>query len=131
MSLKKTLGLTLVILSFFTNCSSNDDSSNNELIIYQEGNVKITLIDVSDSRCPTNMDCVWPGNGEVEMRIVKENETADFTLNTAGYINDNLDFPKNISILDVNIELLDLQPYPENGISYALEDYTISLDVTN
>ncbi len=131
MSLKKTLGLTLVILIFFSNCSNTDDSANDELIVYQEGNVMITLIDVSDSRCPTNVDCVWQGNAEVDMRIVKENETMDFTLNTAGFINENLDFPNSILILDLNIELLDLQPYPENGVSYTLEDYIISLEVSN
>lgn len=127
--MKKTLGFAVIILTLFFSCSENDELSNNESIIYQEGDVLITLIDIDDARCPINVNCVWEGNAEVGMRITKDNETMDFMLNTAGYINESSNFPTNTSIFDLNVELLDLQPYPEDGMDYTLEDYTVSISV--
>ena len=129
MNWNKTLGTLLIFLIIFFSCSTNDNLLSNELIIYQEGNIKITLIEVNDGRCPTNAECIWQGNSEVKMKIVKENETMDFTLNTAGYINDQLNYPDSISIFNLNIKLLDVQPYPELDSAFSLEDYTISLNV--
>ena len=127
--MKKALGFVVIILTFFFSCSENDELLNNESIIYQEGNVQITLIDIEDGRCPINDDCVWQGNAEVRMRITNESETKDFILNTAGSINESLDFPTSTSIFGINVELLDLQPYPEDGMEYTLEDYTLSISV--
>ena len=131
MSLNKTLRLVTFILALFTNCSNNEDATDNDFIIYQEGNTKITLLDVMDSRCPINANCVWEGNAEVSMRIEKDNETMDFSLNTAGNINNDLNYPTSTTIFDLFIELLDVQPYPEIDVTYTLEDYVISLNVTN
>ncbi len=129
----KELGFILLILILFFSCSESEPLNtkvvNNKPIIYQEGNIKITLLKINDDRCPTNLDCVWQGNAEVEMRITNDNETMDFILNTAGYVNESASFPTSTSIFDLSIALLDLQPYPEDGIVYDLEDYTVSINV--
>jgi hypothetical protein len=129
MNFKKALGLTLLIITFFLSCSNDDDSSDNESTIYQEGNITITLKKVEDGRCPTNINCVWSGNAEVKMTIANGDEAMDFTLNTAGYINEGLNFPTSASIFDLHIELIALQPYPEEGVPLSLEDYTVSIQV--
>lgn len=126
--MKKLIGFTLILTIFFS-CSKNDELSNDEFIIYQRENITISLIEINDSRCPINVNCVWQGNAEVVMRITNNDEAENFTLNTAGYINDDLDFPTNTSIFDLNIELIDLHPLPEDGIVYALEDYTVNINV--
>lgn len=134
MNLKKTLGFTLFLLIFLSNCSisnDSDDSTNNNLVIYQEGNTTITLLNVEDSRCPTNVNCVWQGNGSVEMRIDKDNETENFTLNTLGELNGGINYPTSTIVLDLNIELIDLEPYPDGNTSYSLQDYTVILEVTD
>lgn len=129
MNFNKALGLTLLVITFFFSCSTNDDSSDNDSIIYQEGNITITLKKIDDGRCPTSVNCVWAGNAEVKMIIANEGEAMDFTLNTAGYINDGLNFPTSVSIFDLHIELVALQPYPEGDSPLPLEDYTVSINV--
>ena len=129
MNFNKALGLTLLIITFFFSCSNDDDSSGNKSTIYQEGNITITLKKINDGRCPTNINCLWVGNAEVIMTITNENEIMDLTLNTAGYINEQLNFPTSTSIFDLDIELVALQPYPEDGVPLTLEDYTVSINV--
>ncbi|MEP0262994.1 hypothetical protein [Dokdonia sp.] len=129
MNFNKAIGITLLIITFFFSCSNDDDSSGNESIIYQEGNITITLKKIDDGRCPSNINCVWGGNAEVKMTIANEDESMDFTLNTAGYINEGLNFPTSASIFDLHIELIALQPYPEETVPLPLEDYTVSIQV--
>lgn len=129
--MKKALRFTVIILTLFFSCSEseNDELLNDTSIIYQEGNIVITLIDINDSRCPLNSNCIWQGNAEVAMRITNGEETMDFTLNTAGDINENYNFPSSTSIFDVTIKLLDLQPYPESDNQDTLEDYSVNIEV--
>ncbi len=129
MNFNKALGFTLLIAIFFLSCSTDDGSSDNESVIYQEGNITITLKNIDDDRCPTNINCVWAGNAEVKMTITNEDETMDFGLNTAGFINNELNFPTSASIFDLHIELIALQPLPEEGVPLSLEDYTVSIQV--
>ena len=119
----------MIISTLIFSCSEDDESLNNESIIYKEGNVLITLLDVDDERCPTNVDCVWQGNAEVEMKITNGNETMDFKLNTAGFINEDANFPTSTSIFDLNIELLNLEPYPEDNKQIPIDEYDIIISV--
>ena len=123
------LGFVMIISTLIFSCSEDDESLNNESIIYKEGNVLITLLDVDDERCPTNVDCVWQGNAEVEMKITNANETMDFKLNTAGFINEDANFPTSTSIFDLNIELLNLEPYPEDNKQIPIDEYDIIISV--
>ena len=127
--MKKALGFAMIISTFIFSCSEDDKPLNNESIIYQEENILITLVDIDDERCPTNVDCVWQGNAEVEMKITNGDETTDFKLNTAGFINENANFPTGISIFDLNIELLNLQPYPEDTNQIPTDEYDVIISV--
>jgi hypothetical protein len=37
---------------------------------------------VSDSRCPVNVDCVWAGDAELELRVFKGKQNQKLTLHT-------------------------------------------------
>jgi len=113
-----------------TTANDEDELPNEELIVYEEGNIIITLINITDNRCPTNVNCFVQGNAIVDLRIFNGNETMDFTLNTAGEINSGYSFPTNATVFDLNIELEDLQPLPlDDNTEIPLEDYTIRLSV--
>ena len=73
---------------------------------------------VGDSRCPQGVVCVWAGNAEVILEVLK-NEIA---LNTI------LD-PKEQVVGDYNIQLRDVLPYPKAGEEIKPEDYSIKIVV--
>lgn len=72
----------LVMASFFlmaTQCEKEDQ----DIIIYDFNGVTVLLIDVRDSRCPSDVTCVWEGNAEVDMTLMFDNKEEAFTLHTA------------------------------------------------
>lgn len=130
MNLIKRFGFSSLMFICFSNCTNLDDNTINDIVIYQDQNTTITLLSVEDNRCPTEVICWWQGNAAIDMRIEKDNETSYFTLNTAGEIYAGINYFESISILDLNIELVDLQPYPEEeDTTYSLYEYNVDLEV--
>lgn len=73
----KPIYLMIVIVVFFTGCNkSGVDKNNNELLLFKESmpindipSATLTFFDVSDSRCPKNVQCVWAGNATVDLLL--------------------------------------------------------------
>ena len=65
---------------------------------------------LNDSRCPTNVVCVWEGNAEVRFVFTVDSAQTDFTLNTHG----GGSFNSDTMIHGYEIRLLELWPYPED-----------------
>lgn len=75
-----------------------------------ENQISIRMDSVlSDSRCPSNVICVWEGNAEVRFIFTEENLQTGFVLNTHGGSKFNTD----TIISGYQIRLLNLSPYPE------------------
>lgn len=82
--------------------------------------VLVEFVDVlEDSRCPSNVVCVWAGNGKVRLKV--ENDV--IMLNT--YLD-----PKDTTIADLDVQLLNLAPYPEHPRQFEKNDYRIRLLIT-
>ncbi len=64
---------------------------------------------LNDSRCPSNVQCVWEGNAEVRFLFTVDSIRTDFVLNTHG----RMQFNSDTVIGGYCIKLLDLSPYPE------------------
>jgi hypothetical protein len=80
-------------------------------------NFSIEFVDVlEDSRCSSNVTCIWAGNGKVQLRF----NTDDIQLNT--YLE-----PQEMNLDEVNISLLSLDPYPEHPHQFDKEDYKVRL----
>lgn len=90
----------------------------------RESGLEITFNKVvEDSRCPKGVECVWAGNGKVEVTIhFPGSEDRVQELNT------NLD-PKEIEAGVYRIQLLELQPYPVENQEILSEQYRIKLVV--
>jgi hypothetical protein len=65
---------------------------------------------LNDSRCPTNVQCVWEGNAEIRFLFKVDSIQSDFVLNTHG----GSPFNSDTIIGGYSIKLLDLSPYPED-----------------
>lgn len=92
--------------------------------VCKSGAIEILLLDVHDSRCPSDTDCIWEGNASVSLRMIKGSEMVDFSLNT------HSDFTQDTTVLQRHVELLSVKPYPKSDKTYSLEDYRVKLKVT-
>ncbi|HEX4957327.1 MAG TPA: hypothetical protein VFV46_04065 [Lacibacter sp.] len=95
-----------------TACTPNDE-------------VCIDFVNVSgDSRCPSNVMCIWQGVAEVNL-VLKYNQTDyPFTLNTI----DHLQYKKDTVLQGYTIQLEQLNPYPD-GRPINSRDYVVQLKV--
>jgi hypothetical protein len=58
-----------------------------------------------DSRCPSNVVCVWEGNGQVALTLSTPGDARETLLNTASE-------PRRIEFAGIAIALASLAPYP-------------------
>ncbi len=81
------------------------------------------LIDVEDSRCPPDANCVWAGNAKVKFTIAKgKSAEKTFELNSA------VD-PKSITFEGYEIAFKDLSPTPKSTDTKPIK-YLVKLTVT-
>lgn len=71
------------------------------------GVMRLVFVGVNeDSRCPSDVVCIWAGNAAVEIGVwYGMGPTARFVLNTIGD-------PDSVEVGGYRIALIDLQPYP-------------------
>lgn len=82
-------------------------------------NLTFWFYDIEDSRCPSDVTCVW--EGEVKVMIHIRNQTHKISAQ----------FTPNHSVTYIqpyNITLTDIQPYP---VSTEKADYTATLEIQN
>lgn len=86
---------------------------------------RVAFLEVSaDSRCPTDVVCVWAGNAAVEIGLrVGMGPTHPFTLNT-------LVNPTSVDFAGYRVTLLALSPQPTSTSRIPPDEYRASLQVT-
>ena len=85
-----------------------------------QNGVKLTITNVQESRCPSDVTCVWEGEAKVEIEFISPFEE---TIELSTY-DDLIDTVSNYSI-----ELLDVLPYPVSTHTTELDDYTVILKI--
>ncbi|QKD81133.1 hypothetical protein HPC62_02135 [Thermoleptolyngbya sichuanensis A183] len=78
-----------------------------------------------DSRCPSDVTCVWPGQAEVIVTLSQPGQPAQDLLLTQR----PGDEAAARSVNGLTVKLIDLLPYPTTGPS-SPADYTVTLLVT-
>ncbi len=79
-----------------------------------------------DSRCPSNVNCVWAGNAEVVLEWIVDKCPTTVTLNThasSGTANES-------KVGGYRVKLIKLEPYPHSEKKISPSDYTATLFVT-
>lgn len=94
-----------------------------QTVMFEEGKIKIKFIDVSDSRCPSGVQCIWAGQVRVALNVdYPENNSQKIDLILGAGASD-----ENSKIIGgYTIKLLNVEPYP-NGAEIEKSDYTASL----
>lgn len=135
--MKNVLAILLAILSY--GCSNNDhdviipyDLKVDENVILENGNClkivdkeyEICLTSINDSRCPSNVVCVWEGDAEVEFNFKSNSENKIFKLHT------NDKFQQDTIINNLKIKLLNVFPYPNSNNPIDQIDYSVELSIS-
>jgi hypothetical protein len=93
----------------------------------QPDNLKITFTSlIEDSRCPTEVVCVWEGRAVVGLTFTKGNETVIDSLAT---ISSAPTPPDTTMVFGRKVKLLEVTPYPQNTAPVPHGDYKVKLVV--
>lgn len=96
----------------------------------QDGKVRLRFDQVlEDSRCPAKTFCVWTGQARLQLSAWSSGSPAEvFELST---LRKNMEPGDTYTYKDLRIELLSVDPYPENPREVIpTEDYQLTLLVT-
>lgn len=80
-----------------------------------------------DSRCPSDVTCIWAGNAAVRFEVsIRGKDSKSLTLNTSG----NGSFPGEALYHGYKLQLVGLNPYPRSTERIAASGYTATLLVS-
>lgn len=96
-----------------------------EQVVIKEAGLKISFSAVvEDSRCPTGVNCIWAGNGKINIKVSKTGKkAAAVQLNTGAE-------PQHLSYGEYDIKLVGLNPYPKQDAPVKRGDYVATLIVS-
>ncbi len=90
----------------------------------QGTSLTIRAIGVTDeSRCPSDVQCVWAGNAIVRLLVTPQGGAG-----TEIRLNTGLD-PKSLTVGGYRITLTGLKPYPRSGATIEQASYVATLEV--
>ncbi len=141
---KGTFQIALFLLStfaFFTNCDQKKAQSSYDTFHLNEaanlaygkmanlkgGDLSIHFLEVTeDSRCPEGTECVWAGQVKVSLKI------------TTGGSDHNIEMLKKGkqkggvtgNVGDYTVEMIEVNPYPKDGVKTEKKDYVFNFKVS-
>ena len=128
--MKKIFVFAGILSLILASCTKEDIFNTYEIDFEETVNhnkaLEITFSDIEDSRCPTDVVCVWEGQADVELTAFFENDDAP----TVFHLISRAGQPALADTLlnGYHFQLLEVDPYPDNASSPpAKEDYTIRL----
>lgn len=88
----------------------------NETVNLKSENLAIQFIDITDSRCPDGVQCVWEGEGVLSLNV----NNSEIHLSTLA----------PTDTLGYTFTITDLSPYPNIDSNLSKVDYKVELVVT-
>ena len=85
-----------------------------------DNSLKFSITEVNDSRCPSDVVCIWAGKADVKIKV-ESPVTGTITLST---YNNPVDTVGNYSF-----KIIDVLPYPISTKTIKLEDYVVMLKI--
>lgn len=127
--MKKVFLIVVAMLGF--SCASNDGGTQGIVNLNVRGcfnqfedKVQICLDSVfADSRCPTDLVCVWEGDAVAAFTLTKNEKVQRFHLHS------NTKFQNDTIIGDIAIKLRHIMPYPISDQPIAPNAYTVEISV--
>ncbi|HQU83095.1 MAG TPA: hypothetical protein PKY59_08230 [Pyrinomonadaceae bacterium] len=77
---------------------------------FSKSKLTVKVLEIEDSRCPKDVECVWAGDAKVKIKVTnKKGKSETFELHT------NLE-PKTVKFDNYEIKLGEVTPYPASNI---------------
>jgi len=92
----------------------------NQLYTSANGQYTLKITEVSDSRCPEGVQCIWQGEVTVKGDWTENNSKSSFEIHSV--MNDQTKQPTGY-----NIQIVDAKPYPKYGTESKPEDLVVTL----
>lgn len=88
--------------------------------------ITVTFLNVTaDSRCPSDVTCIWQGQAGIELDVRKGEVESTVSLSIGGDSS-----PEESIFNSYLIQLVDLSPYPISTKNIQPEDYTVIIKIT-
>lgn len=94
----------------------------------EQNNIDVKFLNVTDdSRCPSDVTCIWQGKSTITVNVVKSSQNiGNFSL-TSGLGDNNA----TVQILDgYFLHLTKIEPYPKSGTTISLSDYVATFELS-
>ena len=86
-------------------------------------NLKVTFLEiVEDSRCPSDVTCVWQGRASIKLNAENEDHSEDMILTMGENSTAQIEMYK--------INLIDLSPYPISKKIISTEEYVATMNIS-
>ena len=109
------------------NLANEFSLSVNQVALIESENLELKLLEVkNDSRCPSGVQCIWPGQVEIVIHAKTDNQSAELILiDQAGDAN-----LASQTFDGYEIKLIEVTPYPQKDQTIEIEDYNATLVVS-
>src|SRR5207245_10270908 len=97
----------------------------NQTSSLESDDIKIKLLNVTaDSRCPSDVTCVWQGEVKISVNVIKNNQDlGDFSLTSRAGQNLGINFDGH------SIQVVKVESYPSSGKKISTSDYMVTFAV--
>ena len=92
----------------------------NQLYTSADGHYSLKITEVSDSRCPEGVQCVWQGEVTAKGEWTENNNKSSFEIHSV--VNDQTKQPTGYTI-----QIVDAKPYPKYGTQSNPADLIVTL----
>ena len=125
--MNKLLLLSIILLVY--SCNDRDVVNEDLSIVYNgcidisSSKFKICFDSIKDSRCPTDLVCIWEGDAITYLSLNSGEDKKSIALHT------NNVFQQDTLIDGLRIKLLDVLPYPDKDIEPNSSKYIAKIEV--
>ena len=92
----------------------------NKLYTSVDGHYSLTINEVSDSRCPEGLQCIWSGEVSIKGELTVNGSKSPFEVHSV--VSQSNKQPDGYTV-----QIIDAKPYPKNGVESKPEDLVITL----
>lgn len=99
----------------------------NQTFLLESANIQVKFLNVTaDSRCPSDVTCIWQGETKVLVNVMYNNTTNEnFILTTNSAVQNSSKI-----VGDYVIRVSQIDPYPLSGKKISLSDYVVTFEIT-
>lgn len=101
-------------------------------VFFESENIHVRLLDIEDSRCPFDVQCVWEGQVTVDVKVSSGNRAFEPQKDLGNYtisLNEPLD-GSTIQLDQYSLQLLKVKPHPTSTEPTPVWDYVAIMKFT-